>query len=102
MQQSPKAKKEKVYTMRRPYLTARGTHIRLAIPALAEAVENNSAVLVTADENLAIEAGSSEAGFSGFGGYASKMSTAISTRTADGPPAKKLTHVNATHVRMAM
>jgi hypothetical protein len=101
MQQSPKTRNEKVYTTRRPYLTASGTHRRLLTPATIEAVENSKAVLLTADENPAIEAGDSEAGLWGSGGYTPKRSTAISTKTAPGPPAKKLIQVNATHVSMA-
>jgi hypothetical protein len=101
MQQSPKARKEKVYTTRRPYLRARGTHKRLATPAAAEAVENSSATLVTADENFAMEDGDSVAGLVGSGGYAPKRSITISIKTVDGPAAKKLTQVNAVHVSTA-
>lgn len=93
---------EKVYTTRRPYLTASGTHKRLLTPAVSEAVEKSKADLLTADENAAIDSGESVAGISGLGGFTSKRSTAISTKTAPGPPAKKLIQVSATHVKTAM
>lgn len=69
-QQSPKTRKEQVYTMRRPYLTARGTHMRLHTPAANDAVEKSKATLVTADENAAVAAGVRVAGLLGSGGYA--------------------------------
>jgi hypothetical protein len=43
-------------------LTASGTQKILLTPATIEVVENSKAVLFTADENLAIDAGDSEAG----------------------------------------
>lgn len=102
MQQTPKTRKDEVYTARRPYLTARGTHKRFDIPATAEEVEKSKAALLTADENAAIDEGVREVGLLGSGGYARKRSMTISTRTVDGPAAKKLTKVNAAQVRMAM
>jgi hypothetical protein len=65
-----------------------------------EAVEKSKAVLLTADENPAIDTGDSEAGLWGSGGYTPKRSMAISTKTPPGPPAKKLIQVKATQVRM--
>jgi hypothetical protein len=73
----------------------------LLTPADIEAVENSKAVLLTADENAAIDAGDSEAGLRGLGGYTPKRSMVISTKTAPGPPAKKLIQVNATQVMKA-
>jgi hypothetical protein len=102
MQQRPKARNEEVYTTRRPNLTARGTHIRFAKPAAREVVEKSKATLLTADENAAIDFGASVAGFLGSGGYTPKRSMTISTKTDPGPPAKKLTHVNAKQVSTVM
>lgn len=101
MQQTPKAREEQVYTTRRPYLRARGTHKRLDTPAAAEAVEKSSAALVTADEKLAMEDGDSVAGLVGSGGYVPKRSMTISINTVDGPAAKKLTQINAVQVSRA-
>jgi hypothetical protein len=101
MQQSPKHRKEEVYTARRPYLTARGTHNRFEIPADAEAVEKSRAVFFTPEENAAVDSGVSVAGLLGSGGYAWKRSITISTKTDPGPPAKKLTHVSAAQVSTA-
>jgi hypothetical protein len=73
----------------------------LLTPATIEAVEKSNAVLLTADENAAIDAGDSVAGLRVSGGYTPKRSIAISTKTAPGPPAKKLIQVKATQVSRA-
>lgn len=102
MQQIPNPRKDNVYTGRRPYLIARGTHKRFDIPATAEGVEKSKAALLTADVNVAIDDGVSDIGSLALGGTTRKRSVTISTRTVDGPAAKKLTQVNAAQVRMAI
>ena len=72
------------------------------MPAAADVVEKSKATLVTADWNFAIDTGFREGGFAGDGGYAPKRSMTISTRTVEGPAAKKLTQVNAMQTRIAM
>jgi hypothetical protein len=73
----------------------------LLTPATIEAVEKSKAVLLTADENAAIDTGESVGGLCTSGGYTPKRSMAISTKTAPGPPAKKLIQVRATQVSIA-
>lgn len=74
----------------------------LDTPAATEVVEKSKAALLTPDLNAAIDAGDREVGLRGSGGYAPKMSMTISTKTVEGPAAKKLTQVNAAQVSTAI
>lgn len=98
MQQRPNPRKVKVYTSRRPYLMAIGTHKRFETPAARVVVENSKAALVTPDVNAEIESGDRVLGSRRSGGYAQKRSMTIETRRVEGPAAKKLTQVKAAQV----